>query len=115
LAVCPQFFLACLLSRAGRKSDDAPAAQPSPAIEPDWKRIGMHTLYLTYEEKLLDMMIAYSKVETSLRFSLTHGGRYLPLDEGERQTLLEQRAFALARLEIDRIMRLQARMDKAAG
>jgi hypothetical protein len=64
----------------------------------------MRTLYLTYEEKLLDMMIAYSNVDTSLRFSLTHGGRYLPFDEGERQALLEQRAFAMARLAIDRIM-----------
>ncbi len=66
----------------------------------------MHTLYLTYEDKLLDMMIAYSNVESSVRFSLTHGSRYLPFDEGERQAMLEQRAFALARLAIDRIMRL---------
>lgn len=66
----------------------------------------MHTLYLTYEDKLLDMMIAYSNVESSVRFSLTHGNRYLPFDEGERQAMLEQRAFALARLAIDRIMRL---------
>lgn len=28
----------------------------------------MHTLYLTYEDKLLDMMIAYSNVESSVRF-----------------------------------------------
>lgn len=90
-------------------------AAASSATEPERKWIGMHTLYLTYEEKLLDMMIAYSKVETSLRFSLTHGGRYLPFDEVERQALLEQRAFALARLEIDRIMRSQARLDKTAG
>ena len=68
----------------------------------------MHTLYLTYEDKLLDMMIAYSNVESSVRFSLTHGSRYLPFDEGERQAMLEQRAFALARLGIDRIMRLTA-------
>ncbi|MEY3748071.1 MAG: hypothetical protein RL194_1530 [Pseudomonadota bacterium] len=68
----------------------------------------MHTLYLTYEDKLLDMMIAYSNVESSVRFSLTHGSRYLPFDEGERQAMLEQRAFALARLAIDRIMRLTA-------
>jgi hypothetical protein len=67
----------------------------------------MFTLYLTYEEKLLDMVIAYSNVESSLRFSLTHGNRYLPFDEGERQALLEQRAFALARLAIDRVMGLE--------
>jgi len=66
----------------------------------------MRTLYLTYEDKLLDMMIAYSNVESSVRFSLTHGNQYLPFDEGERQAMLEQRAFALARLAIDRIMRL---------
>ncbi|MDP2248017.1 MAG: hypothetical protein Q8J65_07775 [Nitrosomonadales bacterium] len=69
----------------------------------------MFTLYLTYEEKLLDMVIAYSNVESSLRFSLTHGSRFLPFDEGERQAMLEQRAFALARLSIDKIMGLQSR------
>lgn len=69
----------------------------------------MHTLYLTYEDKLLDMMIAYSNVERSVRFSLTHGNRYLPFDEGERQAMLEQRAFALARLAIDRVMQLTPR------
>lgn len=68
----------------------------------------MFTLYLTYEEKLLDMVIAYSNVESSLRFSLTHGSRFLPFDEGERQAMLEQRAFALARLSIDKIMGLQS-------
>lgn len=66
----------------------------------------MRTLYLTYEDKLLDMMIAYSNLDQSLRYSLTHGGRYLPFDEAERQALLEQRAFAMARLAIDRIMGL---------
>lgn len=67
----------------------------------------MYTLYSTYEEKLLDMVIAYSDIDTSLRFSLTHGNRLLPFDEGERQAMLEQRALALARLTIDRIMGLQ--------
>lgn len=70
----------------------------------------MFSLYLNYEDKLLDMMIAYSNVETSVRFSLTHGSRLLPFDEGERQAMLEQRAFALARLSIDRIMGLQSRL-----
>lgn len=67
----------------------------------------MFTLYLTYEEKLLDMVIAYSNVDASLRFSLTHGSRLLPFDEGERQAMLEQRAFALARLSIDKVMGMQ--------
>lgn len=67
----------------------------------------MYTLYSTYEEKLLDMVIAYSDIDTSLRFSLTHGNQLLPFDEGERQAMLEQRALALARLTIDRIMGLQ--------
>jgi hypothetical protein len=69
----------------------------------------MFSLYLNYEEKLLDMLIAYSNVETSMRFSLTHGNRLLPFDEGERQAMLEQRAMALARLSIDSIMRMQTR------
>jgi hypothetical protein len=69
----------------------------------------MHTLYLTYEEKLLDMVTAYSNVENSLRFSLTHGSRLLPFDEGERQAMLERRAFAMARLSIDKIMGMQNR------
>lgn len=68
----------------------------------------MYSLYLTYEEKLIDMLIAYSNIETSTRFSLTHGNRLLPFDEGERQALLEQRAMALARLTIDNIMRRQS-------
>lgn len=75
----------------------------------------MHTLYLTYEEKLLDMLIAYSNVESSLRFSLTHGSRYLPFDESERQAMLEQRAFALARLAIDKVMGMQTRLDAASN
>lgn len=73
----------------------------------DWSY--MYSLYLNYEEKLLDMLIAYSNVETSTRFSLTHGNRLLPFDEGERQAMLEQRAMALARLSIDRIMLMQTR------
>lgn len=67
----------------------------------------MYSLYLSYEEKLLDILLAYSNIETSTRFSLTHGNRLLPFDEGERQALLEQRAMALARLTIDNIMRRQ--------
>lgn len=73
--------------------------------------LGMYTLYLTYEDKLLDMMIAYSNLESSLRFSLTHGGRYLPFDEGERQAMLERRAFALARLAINKVMGMQTRIN----
>ena len=45
-------------------------------------------------------------VENSLRHSLTHGGQILPFDEFERQLMREDRAWALARLAIDKIMRL---------
>lgn len=68
----------------------------------------MYSLYVNYEEKLLDMLIAYSNIETSTRFSLTHGNRLLPFDEGERQAMLERRAMALARLSINHIMRTQS-------
>jgi hypothetical protein len=72
----------------------------------------MYSLYLTYEDQLLDMLIAYSNIETSTRFSLTHGNRRLPFDEGERQAMLERRAMALARLSIDQIMRRQSQIHK---
>jgi hypothetical protein len=100
-----------LLSKVGKKSDDVPGISGLLAIKLNRNLLGMHTIYLTYEEKLLDMMIAYSNLESSLRFSLTHGGRYLPFDEGERQAMLERRAFALARLAINKVMGMQTRIN----
>lgn len=51
-------------------------------------------------------MLAYTKVENSVRYSLTHGGRYLPYDEQELQMMREEKAWAMARLVIDKVMRL---------
>jgi hypothetical protein len=51
-------------------------------------------------------MLAYTNVENSVRYSLTHGGRYLPYDEQELAMMREDKAWAMARLVIDKIMRL---------
>lgn len=66
----------------------------------------MPSLYKCREERIQDVVIAHMKVDTSLRHSLTHGGQFLPFDEIERQLMREDRAWALARLAIDKIMRL---------
>jgi hypothetical protein len=50
--------------------------------------------------------MAHMNVENSLRHSLTFGGQFLPFDEFEQQLMREERAWALARLVIDKIMRL---------
>lgn len=75
----------------------------------------MYTLYRSREERLLDIVLAHSKAETSLRYSLTHGGRYLPFDKRELQALRERRALAQARLELDRIMQVSAILRSIAG
>jgi hypothetical protein len=51
-------------------------------------------------------MLAYLNVEESKRFSLTHGNRYLPFTDLEKEMMLEDKAWAMARLVIDKIMRL---------
>lgn len=66
----------------------------------------MATLYRCREERIQDVVIAHMNVENCLRHSLTHGGQFLPFDEFERQLMREDRAWALARLAIDKIMRL---------
>ncbi|MFA6178357.1 MAG: hypothetical protein WC696_01970 [Candidatus Methylopumilus sp.] len=44
-----------------------------------------------------------------MRYSLTHGGQFLPYDDDEKQFMREDRAWAMARLVIDKIMRLPPR------
>lgn len=51
-------------------------------------------------------MLAYTKLENSIRYSLTHGGKYLPYEANEMEMMLEDKAWAMARLVIDKIMRL---------
>ena len=66
----------------------------------------MPSLYRFKDERIQDVMLAYTKVENSVRYSLTHGGRYLPYDEQELQMMREEKAGAMARLIIDKVMRL---------
>jgi hypothetical protein len=66
----------------------------------------MPTLYKSRDERIQDVMLAYTKLENSIRYSLTHGGRYLPYEANEMEMMLEDKAWAMARLVIDKIMRL---------
>ena len=66
----------------------------------------MPTLYKSRDERIQDVMLAYTKLENSIRYSLTHGGKYLPYETHEIEMMLEDKAWAMARLVIDKIMRL---------
>jgi hypothetical protein len=66
----------------------------------------MPSLYRFKDERIQDVMLAYTNVENSVRYSLTHGGRYMPYDEQELEMMREDKAWAMARLVIDKIMRL---------
>ncbi|MCB5206271.1 hypothetical protein [Methylovorus mays] len=66
----------------------------------------MPSLYKSRDERVQDVMLAYLNVEESKRFSLTHGNRYLPFTDLEKEMMLEDKAWAMARLVIDKIMRL---------
>ncbi|MFZ9642167.1 MAG: hypothetical protein ACO29L_01805 [Candidatus Methylopumilus sp.] len=66
----------------------------------------MPSLYRFKDERIQDVMLAYTKIENSVRYSLTHGGRYMPYDEQELEMMREDKAWAMARLVIDKIMRL---------
>jgi hypothetical protein len=68
----------------------------------------MASLYKFREERIQDVVLAYTKTENSVRYSLTHGGRYMPYTEEELEMMREEKAWAMARLVIDKIMRLPA-------
>ena len=67
----------------------------------------MASLYRFKDERIQDVMLAYTKVENSVRYSLTHGGRYLPYDEQELEMMREEKAWAMARLVIDKRIRFR--------
>jgi hypothetical protein len=66
----------------------------------------MPSLYKCRDERVQDVLLAYTNIEGSVRYSLTHGGRRLPFDQFELQMMREDKAWAMARLVIDKIMRL---------
>ncbi len=66
----------------------------------------MPSLYKCRDERVQDVLLAYTNVEGSVRYSLTHGGRRLPFEQFELQMMREDKAWAMARLVIDKIMRL---------
>jgi hypothetical protein len=66
----------------------------------------MPSLYRFKDERIQDVMLAYTNVENTVRYSLTHGGRYIPYDEQELAMMREDKAWAMTRLVIDKIMRL---------
>ncbi len=66
----------------------------------------MPSLYKTRDERVQDVLLAYTNVDGSVRYSLTHGGRYVPYSEFEKEMMRQEKAWALARLAIDKIMRL---------
>jgi len=66
----------------------------------------MSTLYKSRAERVQDVILAYTKPENSVRYSLTHGGRYLPFEQHELELMRQERAWAMARLVIDKVMRL---------
>jgi hypothetical protein len=66
----------------------------------------MPSLYKFRDEHIQDVMLAYTKTENPVRYSLTHGGRYMPYTEQELEMMREEKAWAMARLVIDKIMRL---------
>lgn len=67
----------------------------------------MATLYKNRDERVQDVLVAYTNVNGCIRYSLTHGGKRLPYDEFELRMMREEKAWAMARLAIDKIMRLQ--------
>jgi len=66
----------------------------------------MSSLYKCRDERVQDVVKAYVNVEGSIRYSLTHGGQFLPYDADELRLMREDRAWAMARLVIDKVMRL---------
>lgn len=66
----------------------------------------MPSLYKCRDERVQDVLLAYTNIEGSVRYSLTHGGRRLPFEQFELQMMREDKAWAMARLVIDKIMRL---------
>jgi hypothetical protein len=66
----------------------------------------MASLYKNRADRVQDVILAYAKPENSVRYSLTHGGRYLPFEQHELDSMRQQRAWAMARLVIDKVMRL---------
>ncbi len=66
----------------------------------------MRSLYKSREERVRDVVKAYMNERTTIRHSLTFGGQFLPHTESEKKQMREERAWALARLAIDKIMRL---------
>ena len=66
----------------------------------------MPSLYSCREERVQDVVMAYSNVEESLRYSLTHGAQFLPYSDFEKQIMREDKAWAMARLIIDKVMRM---------
>jgi len=71
----------------------------------------MPSLYRSREERVQDVVTAYLNVEASMRYSLTHGGQFLPYSEFEMQLMREDKAWAMARLVIDKVMRLPDMVD----
>lgn len=66
----------------------------------------MPSLYKSREERVKDVVTAHMNENNTVRHSLTFGGQFLPHSEQEREQMREERAWALARLAIDKIMRL---------
>lgn len=66
----------------------------------------MSSLYKSREERVQDVVKAYMNEQNTVRHSLTFGGQFLPYTESEKALMREERAWALARLVIDKIMRL---------
>lgn len=64
----------------------------------------MPSLYKSREDRLRDVIIAKMKVDSSLRYSLTEGGRLLPFSDEEKQLMRDEQVEALARLAIDKAM-----------
>ncbi len=65
----------------------------------------MPSLYKCRDERVQDVLLAYTNIEGSVRYSLTHGGKRLPFEAFELQMMREDKAWAMARLAIDKIMR----------
>jgi len=66
----------------------------------------MSSLYKSREERVQDVVKAYMNEQNTVRHSLTFGGQFLPYTESEKALMREERAWARARLAIDKIMRL---------
>lgn len=71
----------------------------------------MPSLYRSRDERVQDVVTAYLNADASLRYSLTHGGQFLPYSEFEMQLMREEKAWAMARLVIDKVMRLPDMAD----